>query len=100
MNEVRVLTAVPYFRAKIAELRAVDPSRCIEGVRGEQICILIVDSLAIFLVWTHFWGLDTLVWASRTRYVRHVIISDGQKLFILLTCNSYDIHIISRHQPH
>ena len=31
--------------------------------------------------WTHFLGLDTLVWASWTRYVRYVIISDGQKLF-------------------
>ena len=31
---------------------------------------------AKFMAWTHFLGLDTLVWASRTRYVRHMIISD------------------------
>ena len=27
-----------------------------------------------------FLGLDTLVWPSWTRYVRHVFISDGQKI--------------------
>jgi hypothetical protein len=33
--------AVPYFRDKIAELRAVDTSSC--KAFGEQVCVLIVD---------------------------------------------------------
>ena len=33
--------AVPYFKAKIAELRTVDPSLCKEF--GSQICVLIID---------------------------------------------------------